>query len=123
MRILVCGGRDYLNKERVFQTLDNIHRQRGITSIVEGGATGADELAAEWAIKNGVDLAECPANWNKHGKYAGPKRNKFMASLNIDGGVAFAGGAGTQGMVDILKERGIKVMEIDRHHSDFEGDS
>lgn len=120
MRILVCGGRDYRNRDQVFKTLDSIHRQRVITSIVEGGAPGADELAAEWACKNGIDLAECQANWKVHGNYAGPKRNKFMATLGIDGGVAFGGNKGTQGMIDILKSQGVKVMEVDRQFTILE---
>lgn len=121
MRLLVCGGRDYYNKARVFETLDRIHKVKGIDSIVEGGQTGADSISAEWAFANGVDLAECQANWKKHKGYAGPKRNKFMSTLNIDGAVAFGGGKGTAGMIKILEEKGIKVMEVDRNHSDIEG--
>lgn len=114
MRLLVFGGRDYYDKEKVFSTLDAIHAKRGVDSVIEGGCIGADALAAEWAIQRGIDLAECQANWKVHGNAAGPRRNRFMASLLPDGAVAFGGGRGTEGMIKILEERGVKVMEVDR---------
>jgi len=114
MRLLACGGRDYHNRDRVFATLDRINEKRPITAIIEGAATGADALAAEWAMARGVQLCECPAGWKIHGKKAGPVRNEFMASLAPDGAVAFGGGTGTAHMIGILKRRGIAVMEVDR---------
>lgn len=114
MRLLACGGRDYHNRDRVFATLDRIHEKKTITAIIEGAATGADALAAEWAMARGIQLCECPAGWKIHGKKAGPMRNEFMASLAPDGAVAFGGGTGTAHMIGILKRRGITVMEVDR---------
>ena len=104
MRLLVCGGRDYHNRDRVFATLDRIHEKKTITAIIEGAATGADALAAEWAMNHDINLAEC---------YGGGA-TEFMASLAPDGAVAFGGGTGTAHMIGILKRRGITVMEVDR---------
>jgi len=122
LRLLACGGRDYHNRDRVFATLDRIHEKKTITAIIEGAATGADALSAEWAMARGIQLCECPAGWKIHGKKAGPMRNEFMASLAPDGAVAFGGGVGTAHMVGILKRRGITVMEVDRDDAwDAEG--
>lgn len=104
MRLLVCGGRHYHNRDRVFATLDRIHEKKTITAIIEGAATGADALAAEWAMNHDINLAEC---------YGGGA-TEFMASLVPDGAVAFGGGTGTAHMIGILKRRGIAVMEVDR---------
>ena len=104
MRLLVCGGRHYRDRDRVFATLDRIHDKRPITAIIEGAATGADALAAEWAMNHDINLAEC---------YGGGL-TEFMASLLPDGAVAFGGGTGTAHMISVLKRRGITVMEVDR---------
>ena len=104
MRLLTCGGRDYHNRDRVFATLDRINEKRPITAIIEGAATGADALAAEWAMNHDINLAEC----------YGAGATEFMASLGVDGAVAFGGDTGTAHMVGILKRHGITVMEVDR---------
>ena len=39
MRLLVCGGREYADREKVFQVLDAFHRQSGpVTLLIHGGA-------------------------------------------------------------------------------------
>lgn len=123
MTLLVCGGRDYRKRDTVFATLDAIHAKRGIGAIIEGASTGADALAGEWAMRKGIQLCECYANFEVLGKRAGPQRNAFMATLPIDGAVAFGGGRGTADMITRLKRRGIKVMEVDREHADDFHDS
>lgn len=47
--VLVCGGRDYDDRAHVFDVLDGIHGAFPIVRIIEGGASGADRLAREWA--------------------------------------------------------------------------
>ena len=113
MRILVCGGRDYKDKDKVFSTLQRVHEDRCIDSIVHGGCSGADSIADDWAKINGIHRIQCPANWEFYKGYAGPHRNKFMATLGIQGAIAFTGGNGTRGMVSILEGCEIKVMKVD----------
>lgn len=110
MKILVCGGRDYADKDAVFAALDAVHRKNAVTSIIHGGASGADSLAAEWAKARGVESVKFAADWNKHGKKAGPIRNSQMiAEGNPDGVVAFPGGRGTLDMTTQAKRAGITV--------------
>lgn len=113
MRVLVCGGRDFRDKMYGWGWLQAIHLKRGITAIIEGGATGADALAAAWAKLEGVPTERFPADWKAHGRAAGPIRNQQM----IDEGkpdlvVAFPGGRGTADMVRRAKKAGIPVREI-----------
>ncbi len=61
MNILVTGGRDYIDKERVYYALDYLHTERGITCIIQGGARGADRLAKQWAIDRGIPFENEPA--------------------------------------------------------------
>ena len=47
MRILVCGGHTYDDRDLVWQTLDDYQRRDGSITIIQGGAPGADALAKE----------------------------------------------------------------------------
>jgi hypothetical protein len=99
MKILVCGGRDYLNYGKVKEVLDSITQDTLNVCIIQGGAKGADYLAKKWAEENGVACMEFKANWNVHEKAAGPIRNKWMLDFgNPDLVVSFPGGAGTKNM-------------------------
>jgi hypothetical protein len=110
MRVLVCGGRDFADREFAFAMLDRAHAKNGITCIIEGGARGADRLAKEWALSRGVGLDEFPADWTTHGNRAGPIRNKEMLDKGKPKGViAFPGGRGTDDMVRRAQEAGVKV--------------
>ena len=54
-----------------------------------------------------------PANWKKHGRAAGPIRNKQMLEeAKPDLVIAFPGGAGTANMVKQAREAGVKVEII-----------
>lgn len=112
MRLLVCGGRDYRDEETVFLILDRIHIKRGIDCIIAGGAPGADTLAAKWARSRRVALEEYRADWETHGKAAGPIRNRQMLREGKpDGVVAFPGGGGTLSMIAMARKAGVLVWE------------
>lgn len=128
MRVIVCGGRTFGNystsrrgsvewkkadAERtfIFDTLDKF--KPAISCVIEGAARGADTVAGEWAIANGKDLKEFPADWAIHGPSAGYLRNKKMLHEgNPDLVIAFPGGKGTANMVNQAKKAGVPVKEI-----------
>lgn len=112
IRVLVCGGRDYANYDRVCEVLDSIHAKTpGIQAIIHGNARGADTLAHRWALGRGVGGWACPANWSRDGKRAGPLRNQRMLGHRPDLVVAFPGGRGTADMVSRARKAGVAVME------------
>ena len=45
LRIIVCGGRNYRDRQAVFETLDRLHSKRGIDFLIQGAAAGANYLA------------------------------------------------------------------------------
>jgi hypothetical protein len=124
IRVLVCGGRDYQDRDRVFSELDNLCGEVSFehplgtadVTVIHGACpTGADHFAAEWAIVNRVNFKGYPADWRSHARAAGPIRNQHM----LDDGqpdlvLAFPGGRGTADMVKRAKRAGIEVKEI-RH--------
>lgn len=113
MKILVCGGRNYSNRSQLYKMLDGIHGLWGITEVMHGGASGADSLAAEWANFNLNGSTAYPADWETHGKKAGPIRNSLMLGIGQpDLVVAFEGGRGTADMVSKAKRAGVTVWEV-----------
>lgn len=112
MRVLVFGGRDFRDKNRLWTALDELHSTLPITEIINGGAPGADTLAARWAEDRLVSCTTYHAEWARHGRSAGPRRNEEMAATNPDLGVQCPGGRGTADMRMRLDGRQIEVMEI-----------
>ena len=81
--------------------------------VIHGGALGADTASGEWAKSEGVKVTSYPANWKKHGKAAGPIRNRQMIEEGKpDIVVALPGGRGTANMIAQAEERGIPVVKI-----------
>jgi hypothetical protein len=113
-RVLVCGGRDYKDRDCVFRTLDILHRTgAGISCIIAGGARGADTFAEQWADERGVPKAIYHAEWVKYGRRAGHLRNqRMMDEGKPDMTLAFPGGVGTADMVHITKKAGIELAEV-----------
>lgn len=113
-KVLVCGGRAYNDVHKVYEALDRVYGKYGDELvIVHGAAPGADTLAEEWAKDREVEYMGFPARWKKEGRQGGPKRNKRMRDKSMpDACVAFPGGVGTAGMVDLMKEIGAPVWEI-----------
>lgn len=112
MKILVCGGRDYQDKDHLVNVLTFIKLHSDLTEIIHGGASGADSLSGEFARSAGIKETVFPADWERYGKYAGPRRNIEMAEQNPDLVVAFPGGKGTRHMIDISKKKGLLVFEV-----------
>ncbi|MGB0731782.1 MAG: DUF2493 domain-containing protein [Miltoncostaeaceae bacterium] len=112
IRVIVCGGRDYLDREAVDAALDAVHRKHGAFTLVHGGANGADLLAGLWAASRGVEFEVHPAAWTQHGKRAGPMRNQHMLELGTDAVVAFPGGRGTADMVSRAEKAGVPVWRV-----------
>lgn len=110
MRVIVCGGREYTETDVVWSVLHAFDPDRVI--IVHGDARGADSLADHVARGFGFKTDPHPADWQRHGKGAGPIRNQQMLDAGADLVVAFPGGRGTADMVRRAREAGVPVMEV-----------
>lgn len=93
--------------------MDRVKNQISITEIVSGMAKGADNLGVAWARFIGLPCAEFPADWEEHGRAAGPIRNAEMAEY-ADALVAFWDGKsrGTKNMIDQAIKRSLLVKVI-----------
>lgn len=127
-RLLVYGGRDYAERGYLFQRLNALHAERGVSVLIEGGATGADRLARRWALDHGIPVETYNAEWdnvtrtgaairfNRAGKpydaAAGHVRNQKMIDIGRpDVAVGFPGGAGTADMTRRLEKTLIERIE------------
>lgn len=110
-RLAVTGGRDYKDRARVWWALDAAHSLRAISVLVHGDCRGVDHHSRDWAIDRGVPHEPHPADWNGHGKGAGPRRNQAMVDTGLQGLIAFPGGDGTADMTTRCKLAGVPVWE------------
>jgi hypothetical protein len=112
MRVLICGGRDFSDKDFIFSSLDKLHEKHHISHIITGGALGADFFAHKWASSRRCDITIFPANWKKYGKKAGALRNiQMLEDGEPELVIAFPGGKGTEHMKKIARKAGIEVVE------------
>lgn len=116
MRILVCGDRHWTNRIAIHGQLATLPKG---TVIIEGAASGADQIAGFCARSLGFDVQEFPANWAKYGRAAGPIRNKQMLTEGKPDQVwAFhadiASSKGTANMVAQSKAAGIPVTIFEK---------
>lgn len=112
MKALVCGGRDFYDKNRLFQTLDQCKKWWNITTVIHGAARGADTLANSWAKERKLEIIKYPAEWSIHGKKAGMIRNRKMLDYGPDVVIAFPGGTGTENMIQISRDAEIPVFIV-----------
>jgi hypothetical protein len=112
LKILVCGGREYNDWRYLWDQLDKIDIEEGITLIIEGGATGVDRGARLWAESKEIPFLHHPARWKSGDNFAGPRRNREMIQWEPDLVVAFPGGRGTNDMVKVAKAAKIKVKDL-----------
>lgn len=109
IRIAITGGRSFDNKEQVAKVLCRLQGRNVI--LAHGGATGADDLCKQYAVKMGWKVVEYKADWARHGKSAGPIRNAWLLDdFKPDYLIAFAGGTGTFSMINLALDRKIKVI-------------
>lgn len=121
MIVIVTGGRDKRDMAAAFAHLDRIDAERGITVVAEGGQRtrekgipvgGADYFAFMWAVERGKAVRTFFADWTRHGKSAGPRRNRRMlAEMRPDFVINMSGGRGTADMVGAAGALGIEVID------------
>lgn len=116
MRVLVCGDRNWTDREVIKRQLGKLPPH---TVIIEGEARGADLLARSVAEEIDFFIEPYPARWDVYGKAAGPIRNKQMLDEGKpDMVLAFHDNIqksrGTKDMVMQASKRGIETIVI-RH--------
>ena len=116
MKLIIAGGRDFddyhlLEKEVAYFITD--HLKAKSVEIVSGGAKGADKLAEYYAWQYKMKIHIFNADWQNHGKSAGPIRNEDMAKFS-DACIVFWDGKsrGSANMINVAKRRGLQLKIV-----------
>ncbi len=118
MRVLMCGSRDWTDREKIVRVIDNLCGVYGQDiAIIHGGCRGADTIAGEEASAVHLAVYEYKADWETHGKKAGPIRNQHMLDhgrphLCIAFHHDYKRSKGTKDMVTRCVEAGVPVIVI-----------
>lgn len=111
MKVIICGSRDWTDRQAI---ADRVAKLPTDAIVIQGDAKGADTIAAEFAWRLGRQVVSAHANWERHGKAAGPIRNSAMLALGPDLVIAFSSTQpqltkGTNDMVKKAIEAGVEV--------------
>lgn len=109
-KIIIAGGRDFQKYELLIDKCDEILRHYDGVELVGGGAKGADALGKHYAELRQYDYKLFPADWDKHGKSAGPIRNKQMAEY-ADALIVFWDGK-SRGSANMIKQARKLNLEV-----------
>jgi hypothetical protein len=110
--VIITGSRDWTDGSKLSDCLDIENMTSPITLLVQGGARGADHHALRWATINGIKCITVHADWDQHGKAAGPIRNiEMLDGFPYARVIAFPLGKsiGTRHCMREAVKRGIKV--------------
>ena len=114
MKVVVTGSRYWLSEIIIKERLSKLPRN---SVIIHGGQRGADKMAEKIAKEIGLQTVEFRADWNRHGKPAGPIRNAEMLDTHPDIVIAFHENLNkSKGTLDCVRqatERKIPVELID----------
>lgn len=113
MKLAIVGSRNFNNYDLLCDLLES--KKVKITTIISGGAVGADSLGKKFAMENNINYIEYLPNWSTHGKSAGYIRNKLIIE-NSDAVLAFWDGIskGTKHSIDIAisLKKPIKIINF-----------
>ena len=79
MKVIIAGSRCFNDYDLLERSCDEILDEETVIVIVTGKCKGADSLGEVYARERRFPIAEFPADWEKHGRSAGPIRNEQMA--------------------------------------------
>lgn len=116
-RVIIAGSRNCPENDpdlvvKIHELLINM---QGVDiEIVSGACRGADMLGEFFAAQFGLSVKRFPADWDKHGKAAGPIRNTEMAGYSTHL-IALHNGKskGTQDMINKARKFNLMVAVID----------
>ena len=112
MRILFTGSRKLkVPASLVRSYFLELAREHGKFEVIVGDAGGTDAAIRSLAYEFEHPCRVFFADWDTHGRSAGPIRNQEMVDTHPNLCVAFPGGAGTANCTRLAKMAGIKIID------------
>ena len=113
MNVGVVGGRTFNDYGKLKIMLDVLLDGFGVTTIVSGGANGADSLGARFADERGLKKIIHLPDWKENGNAAGVIRNRDIIS---DSDILVAcwnkESRGTESSINLAKANNIMTILI-----------
>lgn len=113
MRVIVCGSRSWRDRAAVEREIRSLPEA---TVVVHGAHwEGADAIADEIAHQLGLPVERHPADWQRFGRSAGPRRNEEMAASGAALCIAFRSRGTSRGTDDMIARavaHGISVRRV-----------
>jgi hypothetical protein len=108
-RIVITGSREWADRVVIHDALATLAPG---STVVVGGARGADTIAEQEAYALGFKVVRMPADWKTHGRVAGFIRNQAMLDTRPDRVFAFQVGRsrGTQDTIDRAQHAGYQTI-------------
>jgi hypothetical protein len=122
-RVLVTGSRTWGDYATVREEIGVVVAERMVATgvpypgivVVHGAARGADQFAARAASELRLQAEAHPADWDRHGRGAGLRRNAEMVALGAGVCLAFirAGSRGATHCAGLAEKAGIPVRRFE----------
>jgi hypothetical protein len=110
--LIVAGPRDYFNREVITDALVDCICDIQPSKIITGDARGVDQIVAELCYDSGMKYEQFPAQWDKYGKSAGPRRNWNMALAGTHLLAFYNGSPGTSNMIYFAERHDLEVIKV-----------
>jgi hypothetical protein len=118
MKVIVAGSRSIESLGVVTKAIED--SGFNITEIVSGRAKGVDKLGEHYGLVKNLPVKLFPADWDKHGKAAGPMRNRQMADYADAAVIVWDGvSKGTKHMIYEMNKRNKKCYIYMHLSSEF----
>jgi hypothetical protein len=128
-RVLITGSRTWTDPDPITRVLNQLHSWQTDRLVIVHGAcrNGVDAIADAWCRHNSVSAERHPADWQRHGKAAGPRRNAVMVATKPALCLAFIrdNSPGATGCANTAEKAGIPTVryrhdQTDRCHLPYE---
>ena len=113
-RVVFTGSRSWTDDRAVAARVAKLDPA---TEVVVGDARGADASVRYWALRLGHRVRIMRADWDQHGRSAGPIRNRAMLDLNPALVVAFRAQGRSRGTDDCVEEARRRGIEVEEHRA------
>lgn len=114
MKVIIAGSRTFDNYSLLEEKCNYLLKNSQVTEIISGGQVsirkkdnhhyGADYFGEVYAFNNNIRVRTFMADWNQHGRRAGPIRNDEMGQY-ADVAIIFWNGfsKGSKDMIEVMK--------------------
>lgn len=115
MKLAIVGSRDFLDYAKFKEVMTEwIKKHKKPHCIISGGGCrGPDAMAITYAQEEDIKYKVHPAEWNKYGLSAGPKRNTLIIQ-EADHVIAFPS-LTSRGTLDSIRKAQLKRIPVEVH--------